>query len=68
MGWQIKISHEDTEDGTRLTLTANPEIPDDVIAALVSSYWVEEIQIFEDSWDPTDFEPGTGGPSGQLQG
>jgi len=69
VGWEIKVSHEDFGDQTRLFIEAGREVPDEVISAVAGSYWFEEVQSVEDDWDETpDFDGGPEGVGGRIQG
>jgi hypothetical protein len=65
MAWEIKISHEEAGERTRLSIEATTEVPDDVISHLTGVYWAEEVQGFEEEWDESNpFES----PPGSIQG
>lgn len=68
MGWDIKVWHEDVEGGTRLSIEAGPQVPEEVISSVAGSYWFQEIQFTDDAeWDEDDEafpEEPEGGPTG----
>lgn len=66
MSWEIKVWHEEVGERTRLSMETGPEVPEDVIASVVGSYWSQEVQFAEDEWDEGDFQPDVPGPT--LQG
>lgn len=60
MGWEIKVWHEEAGDRTRLCIEAGLDVPDDVISSLAGSYWYEEVQSTEETWEeegPFDTNP-----------
>jgi len=63
MSWEIRIWHEEVGDRTRLTIEADPSIPDDVISSVAGSYWFEEVQFGGAEWEDDDEEL-DGGPVG----
>lgn len=73
MTWDIRVSHEETDDRTRLVIEASPDVPEMVISVLAGSYWEEEVRFAED-WEVdelSDFEEYDEedlGPGGGLHG
>jgi hypothetical protein len=69
MSWDIKVWHEDMNGRSRLSIEAGVDVPDDVIATIASSYWLEEVQYSEADWDEGDSEAGPrDGPGSKLHG
>lgn len=59
MSWDINVWHEEVGERTRLVIEAGASVPDEVIASLAGSYWLEEVQFLEPDWDEVD---GDGAP------
>lgn len=69
MSWEIKVWHQETEGRTRLSIEAEPEVPDDVISTVAGSYWFEEVQYTEVDWEEAnDLDDGPPGSGQRLQG
>lgn len=68
MGWNIKVWHEELEDRTRLIIEAGEEVPEEVIASIAGSYWLDEVQYVEQAWDETPWEEGPTEPGGPHSG
>jgi hypothetical protein len=65
MAWEIKISHEEAGERTRLSIEATTGVPDDVISHLTGVYWSEEVQGYEEEWEENNpFDP----RKGSIQG
>ncbi|GAC1328904.1 MAG: hypothetical protein NVSMB22_20900 [Chloroflexota bacterium] len=68
MSWEIKVWHEGDGDRARLSIEAGTDVPDNVIADVVGSYWFEEVQVGPE-WDgDDDFEGSASGGNQRLQG
>jgi hypothetical protein len=70
MSWDISISHEESDDRTRLVIEASPDVPEMVISVLAGSYWEEEVR-FADDWEEEEFDTFDEedlGPGGGLHG
>lgn len=68
MSWEIKVWHEGEGERARLSIEAGTDVPDNVIADVVGSYWFEEVQADLD-WDGDEgFDGGGGGGNQRLQG
>jgi hypothetical protein len=71
--WDIRVSHEETDDRTRLVIEASPDVPEMVISVLAGSYWEEEVRFAED-WeldelsDFEEYDEEDLGPGGGLHG
>lgn len=68
MSWEIKVWHEVVGDRARLTIEAGEEVPDEVISSVAGSYWFEEVQYADASWDEDGEVGGVEGPAQRLQG
>lgn len=68
MGWDIKVWHDDLGDRVRLVIEAASDLPDEVIASLAGSYWLEEVQYVGEDWEESPSEPGPGDPGSRMHG
>ena len=70
MSWDIRVSHEESAETTRLVIEASPDVPEMVISVVAGSYWEEEVR-FADEWEEDEleeFDEGDLGPGGGLHG
>ena len=68
MGWDLRVWHDDLGDRVRLVIEAGGEIPDEIIASLAGSYWLEEVQYVAEDWEEGPAEPGPVDPTPRMHG
>jgi hypothetical protein len=63
MSWNIRVWHEENDEAVRLIVEAGVDVPEDVISSVAGSYWLEEVQQYDEGpWDEDEM------PSGGLHG
>lgn len=69
MSWEIKVWHEALAgEEVRLCIEAGTAVPDEVVASLAGSYWLEEIQLTGEEWEESDdFQVGPEDAGPRLQ-
>jgi hypothetical protein len=61
MSWNIRVWHEEFDETTRMCIEAGPDVPEDVIATIASTYWIDEVQQFtEVPWEEGELPPDSG--------